>query len=94
MSLRKQAQILGVNAGHLSRMVSGKRPWNAKVKARYEALVGNTSPESVNKRDTQNDQITSELGSRRGFGGAEEARTPDPLLAKQVLSQLSYSPIP
>ena len=29
------------------------------------------------------------LGS---FGGAEGARTPDPLLAKQVLSQLSYSP--
>jgi hypothetical protein len=27
-------------------------------------------------------------------GGAEEDRTPDPLLAKQVLSQLSYSPIP
>jgi hypothetical protein len=26
-------------------------------------------------------------------GGAEEDRTPDPLLAKQVLSQLSYSPI-
>jgi hypothetical protein len=25
--------------------------------------------------------------------GAEEDRTPDPLLAKQVLSQLSYSPI-
>ena len=24
--------------------------------------------------------------------GAEEVRTPDPLLAKQVLSQLSYSP--
>jgi hypothetical protein len=29
-----------------------------------------------------------------GNGGAEEDRTPDPLLAKQVLSQLSYSPIP
>ena len=28
-----------------------------------------------------------------GFGGAEEDRTPDPLLAKQVLSQLSYSPL-
>jgi hypothetical protein len=26
------------------------------------------------------------------YGGAEEDRTPDPLLAKQVLSQLSYSP--
>ena len=27
-----------------------------------------------------------------GFGGADRARTDDPLLAKQVLSQLSYSP--
>ena len=28
----------------------------------------------------------------RPFGGDEEDRTPDPLLAKQVLSQLSYPP--
>jgi hypothetical protein len=27
------------------------------------------------------------------FGGAERDRTADPLLAKQVLSQLSYSPL-
>ena len=26
-------------------------------------------------------------------GGDEEDRTPDPLLARQVLSQLSYTPI-
>jgi hypothetical protein len=26
-------------------------------------------------------------------GGDEETRTPDPLLAKQVLSQLSYTPL-
>ena len=26
------------------------------------------------------------------YGGAEGIRTPDPLLAKQVLYQLSYSP--
>ena len=26
------------------------------------------------------------------FGGAEEDRTPDPLRARQVLSQLSYGP--
>ena len=26
------------------------------------------------------------------YGGDEEDRTPDPLLAKQVLSQLSYTP--
>ena len=28
----------------------------------------------------------------RPSGGDEEDRTPDPLLAKQVLSQLSYTP--
>jgi hypothetical protein len=27
-----------------------------------------------------------------GFGGRGETRTPDPLLAKQVLCQLSYTP--
>ena len=27
------------------------------------------------------------------FGGDEEVRTPDPLLARQVLSQLSYTPV-
>ena len=51
MSLRQQAKILGVNAGHLSRMVNGKRPWKAELKVRYEALVGNTfgntSPQSA-----------------------------------------------
>lgn len=32
------------------------------------------------------------VSSRKRFGGAERDRTADPLLAKQVLSQLSYSP--
>ena len=31
---------------------------------------------------------------RTFFGGDERDRTDDPLLAKQVLSQLSYTPIP
>ena len=30
---------------------------------------------------------------RLAYGGDEEDRTPDPLLARQVLSQLSYTPI-
>jgi hypothetical protein len=30
---------------------------------------------------------------QREFGGADRDRTDDPLLAKQVLSQLSYSPM-
>ena len=29
---------------------------------------------------------------RKYYGGDEENRTPDPLLARQVLSQLSYTP--
>ena len=37
--------------------------------------------------------IDSETGRRdTGVGGAGRDRTDDPLLAKQVLSQLSYSP--
>ena len=36
--------------------------------------------------------VAASLNTNR-FGGAERDRTADPLLAKQVLSQLSYSPI-
>lgn len=35
---------------------------------------------------------TSTLSTPKCIGGAERDRTADPLLAKQVLSQLSYSP--
>ena len=35
---------------------------------------------------------SSLLFSSQGSGGDEEIRTPDPLLARQVLSQLSYTP--
>ena len=101
MSLRQQAKILGVNAGHLSRMVSGKRPGNPEIKARYESLVGNgfgnSNVQSV-ARDSKKESVVRGggrylSGTEDSSGGAEEARTPDPLLAKQVLSQLSYSPL-
>ena len=35
----------------------------------------------------------SDRAVRRGLGGADRVRTGDPLLAKQVLYQLSYDPI-
>ena len=64
MSLRQQAKILGINAGHLSRMINGKRAWNPEIKARYEALVGNgfgnSNAQSVAK-DSKKDS---------GLGGA------------------------
>ena len=36
---------------------------------------------------------SNQLSYRPIYGGDEEIRTPDPLLARQVLSQLSYIPI-
>ena len=46
------------------------------------AYIGTQANENVQdgQKDDQN-------------GGDEENRTPDPLLARQVLSQLSYTPI-
>ena len=37
--------------------------------------------------------LSSSLLTSVSIGGDEEDRTPDPLLARQVLSQLSYTPI-
>ena len=42
MSLRQQAKILGTSHANLSRMINGVRPWNAKLKERYDELVGTT----------------------------------------------------
>ena len=74
----------------------GKRRWNPELKERYDNLVTTL----LNNGDKKNKTVeglgggdTNLLGSRVNSGGAEEARTPDPLLAKQVLSQLSYSPL-
>ena len=39
------------------------------------------------------EQFYQEMNFLSKFGGAERDRTADPLLAKQALSQLSYSPI-
>ena len=38
------------------------------------------------------DQVGSRAGAASGDGGDEETRTPDPLLAKEMLYQLSYVP--
>jgi hypothetical protein len=49
-------------------------------------LARNGRPFAVSKSDRNNDIIEGEIGGR----GRD--RTGDPLLAKQVLSQLSYTP--
>ena len=37
--------------------------------------------------------FSSDYSGDEDYGGAEEDRTPDPLRARQVLSQLSYDPL-
>jgi hypothetical protein len=37
--------------------------------------------------------LTQKVLMIKEYGGDEEIRTPDPLLARQVLSQLSYTPM-
>ena len=49
------------------------------------------SQQSLNLKQTSLGETSIDLSS--GDGGAERDRTVDPLLAKQVLSQLSYSPL-
>ena len=53
MSLRQQAKILGVDAGHLSRMINGKRPWNPDLYDRYRHLVGNTFGNTILSTDVK-----------------------------------------
>ena len=76
-------------------MKNGKREWRPELKERYDRLV-TTLPNNGDKTSQTETGLggddTRLLGVNISNGGAEEARTPDPLLAKQVLSQLSYSP--
>ena len=54
-------------------------------------MVGLTRLELVTSR--LSGVRSNQLSYRPIYGGDEEIRTPDPLLARQVLSQLSYTPI-
>ena len=55
----------------------------------YE-LLKNDSRSLERTRQQARSLLTNAL--KIGFGGGERDRTDDPLLAKQVLSQLSYTP--
>ena len=55
------------------------------VKETLIAKIGNTHGRAMGIADTRDNNAK--------IGGADRDRTDDPLLAKQVLSQLSYSPL-
>ena len=72
-------------------------PWGALE------LIASATSSRISVRpsgDSTSSWFASMQEARFGFysflrdGGAERDRTVDPLLAKQVLSQLSYSPVP
>ncbi len=44
------------------------------------------------RRENDNPASPGDISNHKKVGGADRDRTDDPLLAKQVLSQLSYSP--
>ena len=93
MSLRKIAKILGISPTYLSLLLNGKRPWRGNLKERYEELVNTfvNTPEAITPLPkASKDDFVSE----KSVGGAEGNRTPDPLNAIEVLSQLSYIPTP
>ena len=92
LSLRKLATVLGVSQPFLSQIRAGKRPMPEALRTKVEALgayhllIGDkhrdTTPADEGGGHTH--KIDS-LGALDG-GGGEGSRTPDPLLAKQVLS--------
>ena len=59
----------------------------------FRTVFRKVSTKLVKKESVVRGGVVNLLDSKVNSGGAEEARTPDPLLAKQVLSQLSYSPL-
>ena len=83
MSLRKQAIILGITPSYLSMLVNGKRKWPDALRHRYEELVNSV----VNTPET--DSSVTNVSNRNLYlkdGRGEWIRTPDPLLAKQCLT--------
>ena len=71
MSLRKQTKILGVDAGHLSRMIKGKCPWNPDLYDRYRDLVGNSSgntPATTDVKSIGQRSFSSVAHSSSGLG--------------------------
>ena len=93
-SLRDIAKELDISPAYLSYMVNGKRPWRKDLYQRYMGVVNtfvNSEAEPI--PGSKLDGNTPTLGaSMKLCGGGEGIRTPDPLLAKQVLSRLSYTP--
>ena len=82
-TLKEDHEILRQREHHNHRDERANGPWIAKHhERRCLASEAPATPTTLNRH----------LGTTFGCGGDEGTRTPDPLLAKQMLSQLSYVP--
>ena len=89
-SLRQIAKELEISPAYLSYMINSKRPWRKDLYQRYMGVV-NSEVQTTPGTPVGENTPTLKAGVKLG-GGGEGTRTPDPLLAKQVLSRLSYTP--
>jgi integrase len=80
-ALRNRKRQASASLGYLLRK-------EGKMQAMFSQLPPTLSPDAKMRRTRNADTAHSNAG------GATGTRTPDPLLAKQMLSQLSYRPIP
>ena len=73
---------------------SGDLHWDPDTRRRFEGLPANRRPGGVDPGLGMSRGIRLSLaaGCDGRSGGDEETRTPDPLLAKEMLCQLSYVP--
>ena len=99
--------MLPVETGHELRHQAGDRvqrtagPWPRLVEGTDQRLVGSIivvrpDPRPAVRTWGSSGSVFGWKGERRSgaVGGDEETRTPDPLLAKEMLCQLSYVPSP
>ncbi len=78
----------------MSDLLVASRPRALSYPARLEHLCSRFKPHALQLRMETQSQAAFAASTPIESGGAERDRTVDPLLAKQVLSQLSYSPLP
>ena len=87
MSLRKQANILGVSPPYLSQMTNGRRPWNAEIKARYNELSA-TTPATTDVKSIGQQPFPHVAHSSSGLGHRPlkaEIRGSNPLCATKFI---------
>ena len=60
--------------------------------SKFDGILAQRSVASSTERIEQKKPANVSVDGLFGRGGGEETRTPDPLHAKQVLYQLSYTP--